>query len=98
MRIQNKMESRIPTDSEDARRFAELTGVHPMIEECPLEKACEAYARMMSGKAEFRVVLAMWGVFASGIARLGRNQSRSIDRASDVQYLPVRPACSSSAR
>jgi D-arabinose 1-dehydrogenase-like Zn-dependent alcohol dehydrogenase len=48
-----------PTDSEDTLRFAELTGVRPMIETYPLEKAGEAYARMMSGKAEFRVVLTM---------------------------------------
>jgi D-arabinose 1-dehydrogenase-like Zn-dependent alcohol dehydrogenase len=33
--------------------------VRPMIEEFPLEKAGEAYARMMGGKAEFRVVLTM---------------------------------------
>jgi D-arabinose 1-dehydrogenase-like Zn-dependent alcohol dehydrogenase len=46
-----------PADSEDTLRFAELTGVRPMIETYPLEKAGEAYARMMSGKAEFRVVL-----------------------------------------
>lgn len=51
--------SGIPTDSEDTMRFAELTGVRPMIEKYPLEKAAEAYARMMSGKAEFRVVLTM---------------------------------------
>jgi D-arabinose 1-dehydrogenase-like Zn-dependent alcohol dehydrogenase len=37
--------------------FAELTGVRPMIETYPLEKAKEAYARMLSGKARFRVVL-----------------------------------------
>ena len=49
----------IPTDSEDTLHFAELTGVRPMIETYPLEKAAEAYARMMSGKAEFRVVLTM---------------------------------------
>jgi D-arabinose 1-dehydrogenase-like Zn-dependent alcohol dehydrogenase len=49
--------SGIPTDSEDTLRFAELTGVRPMIEKFPLEKAAEAYARMMSGKAQFRVVL-----------------------------------------
>jgi len=49
----------IPTDSEDTLRFAELTGVRPMIEKYPLVKAAEAYARMMSGKAEFRVVLTM---------------------------------------
>ena len=49
--------SGIPTDSEDTLRFAELTGVRSMIEKYPLEKAAEGYARMMSGKAEFRVVL-----------------------------------------
>jgi D-arabinose 1-dehydrogenase-like Zn-dependent alcohol dehydrogenase len=48
-----------PTDSEDTLRFAELTGVRPMIETYPLEQASEAYARMMSGKAQFRVVLTM---------------------------------------
>src|SRR5262249_24731442 len=46
-------------DSEDTLRFAELSGVLPMIETYPLEKAAEAYARMMSGKAEFRVVIKM---------------------------------------
>jgi len=51
--------SGIPTDSEDTLRFAELTGVRPMIEKYPLAKAGEAYARMLSGKAEFRVVLTM---------------------------------------
>ena len=49
----------IPTDSEDTMRFCELTGVRPIIETYPLEKAEEAYARMMSGKAQFRVVLTM---------------------------------------
>ena len=48
-----------PTDSEDALRFAELAGVRPMIETYPLEKAGEAYARMLSGDAQFRVVLTM---------------------------------------
>jgi D-arabinose 1-dehydrogenase-like Zn-dependent alcohol dehydrogenase len=48
-----------PADSEDTLRFAELTGVRPMIETYPLEKAGEAYARMLSGKAQFRVVLTM---------------------------------------
>jgi D-arabinose 1-dehydrogenase-like Zn-dependent alcohol dehydrogenase len=48
-----------PTDSEDTLRFAELTGVRPMIETYPLEKAAEGYARMMSGNAQFRVVLTM---------------------------------------
>jgi len=49
----------IPTDSEDTLRFAEITGVRPMIEKYPLARAAEGYARMMSGKAEFRVVLTM---------------------------------------
>ena len=33
--------------------------MRPMIETYPLERAADAYARMMSGKAEFRVVLTM---------------------------------------
>jgi len=48
-----------PADSEDTLRFAELTGVRPMIETYPLAKAAEGYARMMSGNAQFRVVLTM---------------------------------------
>ena len=48
-----------PADSEDTLGFAELSGVRPMIETYPLESAAEAYARMLSGKAEFRVVLTM---------------------------------------
>jgi D-arabinose 1-dehydrogenase-like Zn-dependent alcohol dehydrogenase len=48
-----------PADSEDTLQFAELSGVRPMIETYPLERAAEAYDRMMSGKAQFRVVLTM---------------------------------------
>jgi D-arabinose 1-dehydrogenase-like Zn-dependent alcohol dehydrogenase len=48
-----------PADSEDTLNFAELSGVRPMIETYPLEKAAEAYARMLSGEAQFRVVLTM---------------------------------------
>jgi D-arabinose 1-dehydrogenase-like Zn-dependent alcohol dehydrogenase len=48
-----------PADSEDTLRFAELTGVRPMIETYPLERAAEAYARMLSGDAQFRCVLTM---------------------------------------
>ena len=48
-----------PADAEDTLNFSELTGVRAMIETYPLEKASEAYARMMSGHAEFRVVLTM---------------------------------------
>ena len=46
-----------PSDSEDTLRFAALAGVRPMIERFPLEKAGEAYERMRSGQARFRVVL-----------------------------------------
>lgn len=46
-------------DSEDTLRFSELTGVRAMIEKYPLANVKEAYARMASGKAEFRVVLTM---------------------------------------
>jgi D-arabinose 1-dehydrogenase-like Zn-dependent alcohol dehydrogenase len=48
-----------PADSEDTLYFAELAGVRAMIEAYPLEKAAEAYTRMMSGHAKFRVVLTM---------------------------------------
>lgn len=44
-------------DSEDTLRFSLLTGVRPMIERYPLEKAAEAYDQMISGRARFRVVL-----------------------------------------
>jgi D-arabinose 1-dehydrogenase-like Zn-dependent alcohol dehydrogenase len=46
-------------DEEDTLRFAELSGVRPMVETYPLERAAEAYERMLSGKAQFRVVLTM---------------------------------------
>lgn len=48
-----------PADAEDTLRFSELSGVRAMVETYPLEKAAEAYARMMSGQAQFRVVLTM---------------------------------------
>jgi D-arabinose 1-dehydrogenase-like Zn-dependent alcohol dehydrogenase len=44
-------------DSEDTLRFAARTGVRPLIETYPLEKAADGFDRMMSGKARFRVVL-----------------------------------------
>jgi D-arabinose 1-dehydrogenase-like Zn-dependent alcohol dehydrogenase len=51
--------SGIATDSEDTMQFSALTGVRPMIEKYPLEKAAEAYDQMISGRARFRVVLTM---------------------------------------
>jgi D-arabinose 1-dehydrogenase-like Zn-dependent alcohol dehydrogenase len=44
-------------DSEDTLKFSLQSSVLPMIETFPLAKAAEAYQRMMSGKARFRVVL-----------------------------------------
>jgi len=44
-------------DSEDTMKFAAMTGVRPMTETFPLERAQEAYDRMISNKARFRVVL-----------------------------------------
>jgi len=46
-------------DSEDTLNFSVLTGVRPMIEKYSLERVAEAYDRMISGKAEYRVVLTM---------------------------------------
>lgn len=46
-------------DSEDALAFSVLENVRPMIETVPLERAADAYARMMQGKARCRMVLTM---------------------------------------
>jgi D-arabinose 1-dehydrogenase-like Zn-dependent alcohol dehydrogenase len=46
-------------DSEDTLNFSALSGVRPMIEKYPLEKAADAYQQMITGKARFRVVLTM---------------------------------------
>jgi D-arabinose 1-dehydrogenase-like Zn-dependent alcohol dehydrogenase len=48
-----------PIDSQDTLAYCALKGVRPMTEVYPLERAPEAYERMMSGKARFRVVLQM---------------------------------------
>jgi D-arabinose 1-dehydrogenase-like Zn-dependent alcohol dehydrogenase len=46
-------------DSQDTLEFSALSGVRPMIERYPLEKASDAYDQMISGRARFRVVLTM---------------------------------------
>ena len=46
-------------DSEDTLKFAAANGVRPMIEVFPLERAADAYDRMISGKVRFRSVLKM---------------------------------------
>lgn len=44
-------------DGEDTLAFSVLQNIRPMIETAPLEQAADAYARMMQGKARFRMVL-----------------------------------------
>src|SRR5579871_1517400 len=51
--------SGVAADSEETLGFSLLSGVRPMIETMPLARAAEAYARMMSGEARFRMVLTM---------------------------------------
>ncbi len=46
-------------DSQDTLAFSALSGVRPMTEVFPLERAAEGYERMMSGQARFRVVLTL---------------------------------------
>lgn len=46
-----------PIESEDTLAFSVLENIRPMIETLPLEQAADAYARMMQGKARFRMVL-----------------------------------------
>jgi len=48
-------------DSQDTLDFSVLAGVRSMNEVFPLERVDEAYERMLSGKARFRVVLTMGG-------------------------------------
>ncbi len=48
-------------DSQDTLKFSGASGVHSMNEIFPLDQAAEAYDRMMSGKARFRVVLDVAG-------------------------------------
>ncbi|MCU1263155.1 MAG: zinc-binding dehydrogenase family protein [Bryobacterales bacterium] len=46
-----------PIDNEDTLAFSVLQNIRPMIETAPLEQAADAYARMIQGKARFRMVL-----------------------------------------
>src|SRR5437879_6311173 len=46
-----------PATGDATLKFSVLSGVAAMIETMPLERAAEAYAKMMSGKARFRMVL-----------------------------------------
>jgi propanol-preferring alcohol dehydrogenase len=48
-----------PATGDATLRFSALSGVSAMIETIPLERAAEGYAKMMAGKARFRMVLTM---------------------------------------
>ena len=48
-----------PSAGDMTLKFSVLSGVSAMIETMPLERAAEAYAKMMSGQARFRMVLTM---------------------------------------
>jgi propanol-preferring alcohol dehydrogenase len=50
-----------PIDAEDTLAFSVLENIRPMIETLPLEQAADGYARMMQGKARFRMVLVTKG-------------------------------------
>jgi D-arabinose 1-dehydrogenase-like Zn-dependent alcohol dehydrogenase len=52
-------------DAEDTRAFSVLENIRPKIETVPLDQAADAYARMMQGKARFRMVL----VTTDGVAQ-----------------------------
>ena len=69
-----------PIDSQDALAFCALTGVRPMIEVFPLERASEAYDRMLSGKARFRVVLNTGLISSAATWLCGFDRSTSASR------------------
>jgi propanol-preferring alcohol dehydrogenase len=46
-----------PIDGEDTLAFSVLENIRPIIETVPLQQAADAYARMIQGKARFRMVL-----------------------------------------
>ncbi|MEJ0017998.1 MAG: zinc-binding dehydrogenase [Acetobacteraceae bacterium] len=48
-----------PATADLTLKFSAMAGVAPMIETLPLERAAEAYARMMAGDVRFRMVLTM---------------------------------------
>ena len=48
-----------PIEIEDTLAFSVLENIRPMIETAPLERAADAYAHLMQGKARFRMVLKM---------------------------------------
>ncbi len=64
-------------DNQDTLDFSVLQNVRPMIETVPLERAAEAYAKMMAGKARFRMVLTMTAGASSSPKGITRAEARS---------------------
>src|ERR1700751_223003 len=58
-----------PATGDATLRFSALSGVSAMIETVPLEEAAAAYAKMMAGKARFRMVLVMNNGVSEGASR-----------------------------
>ena len=48
-----------PATGDATLRFSAANGVSAMVETLPLDKAQEAYAKMIAGKTRFRMVLSM---------------------------------------
>jgi len=64
-------------DNQETLDFSVLQNVRPMIETVPLERAAEAYAKMMAGKARFRMVLTMTAGASSSLKGITRAEARS---------------------
>ena len=64
-------------DNQDTLDFSVLQNVRPMIETVPLERAAEAYTKMMAGKARFRMVLTMTADASSSPKGITRAEARS---------------------
>jgi D-arabinose 1-dehydrogenase-like Zn-dependent alcohol dehydrogenase len=64
-------------DNQETLDFSVLQNVRPMIETVPLERAAEAYAKMMAGKARFRMVLTMTAGASSSPKGITRAEARS---------------------
>src|SRR6201997_69692 len=58
-----------PATGDETLRFSALSGVSAMIETMPLEKAADAYAKMMAGEARLRMVLTMGCPLGAVVAR-----------------------------
>src|SRR6266446_4003451 len=63
-------------DNQETLDFSVLQNVRPMIETVPLERAAEAYAKMMAGKARFRMVLTMTAGASSSPKGITRAEAR----------------------